>query len=45
MAGYNVLLRESVRKDLDSIPKNDLRRIVARIGNLPTTRGRSAVKS
>ncbi|GAW65780.1 plasmid stabilization protein [Geoanaerobacter pelophilus] len=34
MAGYNVLLRESVRKDLDSIPKDDLRRIVARIGNL-----------
>lgn len=34
MDDYNVLLRESVRKDLDSIPRDDLRRIVVRIGNL-----------
>uniref|UniRef100_C6E0Q7 Plasmid stabilization system n=1 Tax=Geobacter sp. (strain M21) TaxID=443144 RepID=C6E0Q7_GEOSM len=34
MAGYRVLLRESVRKDLESVPRDDLRRIVVRIGNL-----------
>lgn len=34
MAGYSVFLKESVRKDLVSIPKADLQRIVARIGTL-----------
>lgn len=34
MAAYSVLLRESVRKDLESIPQGDLKRIVKRIGNL-----------
>ena len=34
MAVYSVLLRDSVRKDLDSLPKRDLQRIVERIGSL-----------
>jgi len=34
MAVYNILLKDSVRKDLDSIPGNDLRRIIERIGSL-----------
>lgn len=34
MAGYRVFLKESVRKDLASIPKADLQRIVHRIGTL-----------
>ena len=34
MAAYSVLFRESVRKDLDSIPQRDLKRIFIRIGNL-----------
>jgi mRNA interferase RelE/StbE len=34
MAGYSIYFKDSVRKDLDSIPKNDLQRIIERIGNL-----------
>lgn len=34
MAAYNILLRESVRKDLESLPRKDLQRIVERIGSL-----------
>lgn len=34
MAVYNIFFKDSVRKDLDSIPKNDLQRIIERIGNL-----------
>lgn len=34
MAGYRILVRESVRKDLEAIPKKDLQRIMERIGNL-----------
>lgn len=36
MAGYSVLLRESVRKDLESMPRKDLQRIVQKIGALAT---------
>lgn len=34
MAGYSIFLKESVRKDLESIPKNDLQRILSRISTL-----------
>ncbi len=34
MAAYSLFLKESVRKDLESIPKNGLQRIMARIGAL-----------
>ncbi len=34
MAVYSLFFKDSVRKDLDSIPKNDLQRIMARIGSL-----------
>jgi mRNA interferase RelE/StbE len=34
MAVYSLFFKESVRKDLDSIPKNDLQRIIERIGSL-----------
>jgi mRNA interferase RelE/StbE len=34
MAVYSIFFKDSVRKDLDSIPKNDLQRIIVRIGNL-----------
>lgn len=34
MAGYSIFFKDSVRKDLDAIPKNDLQRIIERIGNL-----------
>jgi len=34
MAGYSILLKDSVRKDLASISKNDLHRIIERIGSL-----------
>jgi len=34
MAAYNILLRDSVRKDLEAIPKGDLQRIIERIGML-----------
>jgi len=34
MAVYNLFFKDSVRKDLDSIPKNDLRRIIERIESL-----------
>jgi mRNA interferase RelE/StbE len=34
MAGYSLFFRESVRKDLDAIPKSDLQRIMARIASL-----------
>jgi mRNA interferase RelE/StbE len=34
MAVYSIYFKDSVRKDLDSIPKNDLQRIIERIGNL-----------
>jgi len=34
MAAYNIFFKDSVRKDLDAIPKNDLQRIIERIGNL-----------
>lgn len=34
MAAYSIFFKESVRKDLDAIPKNDLQRIMERIGSL-----------
>ncbi len=34
MAVYNIFFRESVRKDLTTIPRHDLRRIMERIGAL-----------
>jgi mRNA interferase RelE/StbE len=34
MAGYRVFFRKSVQKDLDLIPKKDLRRILERIERL-----------
>ncbi|MDG4476958.1 type II toxin-antitoxin system RelE family toxin [Thiovibrio frasassiensis] len=34
MAVYNLFFKDSVRKDLDSIPKNDLRRIIEGIESL-----------
>ncbi|MGD9873792.1 MAG: type II toxin-antitoxin system RelE/ParE family toxin [Kiritimatiellia bacterium] len=34
MARYEIILRKSVRKDLDSIPKRDVRRILADIAGL-----------
>jgi len=34
MAVYSILLKDSVRKDLDSISGIDLRRIIDRIGSL-----------
>jgi mRNA interferase RelE/StbE len=34
VAAYSIFLKESVRKDLESIPKSDLQRIMVRIGTL-----------
>jgi mRNA interferase RelE/StbE len=34
MAVYSIFFKELVRKDLDSIPKNDLQKIMERIGTL-----------
>ena len=34
MAAYRVFFKASVRKDLDAIPKKDLRRILSRIKRL-----------
>lgn len=34
MAAYSIFFKESVRKDLSSIPKHDLQRIIERIGYL-----------
>jgi mRNA interferase RelE/StbE len=34
MAVYSIFFRDSVRKDLDSIPNNYLQRIMERIGSL-----------
>ena len=34
MAGYSIFFKDSVRKDLDAIPKKDLLRIIDRIGSL-----------
>ena len=34
MAVYSIFFKDSVRKDLGSIPKNDLLRIIERIGSL-----------
>lgn len=34
MAAYSIFFKDSVRKDLVAIPKNDLQRIIERIGNL-----------
>ncbi|MDD2734263.1 MAG: type II toxin-antitoxin system RelE/ParE family toxin [Desulfuromonadaceae bacterium] len=34
MAGYSIFFKESVKKDLDAIPKGDLLRIMERIRNL-----------
>ena len=34
MAVYKIYFKDSVRKDLDAIPKGDLQRIIERIGNL-----------
>ncbi len=34
MAGYSILFKESVRKDIESIPRKDLQRIMERIGLL-----------
>jgi mRNA interferase RelE/StbE len=42
MAAYSLFFKESVEKDLDGIPKKDLRRILARIKSLagePRPRG------
>jgi mRNA interferase RelE/StbE len=34
MAAYNIFFKKSVQKDLSSIPKNDLKKILSRIENL-----------
>lgn len=34
MAAYNIFFKDSVRKDLTSIPRSDLQRIIERIGGL-----------
>jgi mRNA interferase RelE/StbE len=34
MAVYSIFFKDSVRKDLDSIARNNLQRIIERIGNL-----------
>ncbi len=34
MAAYSIFFKDSVRKDLASIPRNDLQRIIKRIGDL-----------
>ena len=34
MAGYSLYFRESVRKDLRSIPKSDLKKLLDKIGSL-----------
>lgn len=34
MADYSILFKESVRKDIESIPRKDLQRIMERIGLL-----------
>jgi len=34
MAAYSVLFRESVKRDISSIPSEDLKRILERIGTL-----------
>ncbi|MEN8207780.1 MAG: type II toxin-antitoxin system RelE/ParE family toxin [Candidatus Fermentibacteria bacterium] len=34
MASYRILIRKSVYKDLDRIPKKDVQRIIKAIGNL-----------
>ena len=34
MAGYKVFFKKSVQKDIDPIPKKDLRKIMERIGAL-----------
>lgn len=34
MGAYNVLLKESVKKDIATIPRTDLQRIMERIGTL-----------
>jgi mRNA interferase RelE/StbE len=34
VAGYSLFFKESVQKDLDGIPKKDLRRILSRINSL-----------
>ncbi|WP_224981754.1 type II toxin-antitoxin system RelE family toxin [Geomonas agri] len=36
MAVYSILVKDSVRKDLESVPKGDLQRIINRIGSLAT---------
>ena len=36
MAAYKVFFRKSVRKDLESIPKRDLKRILDEIASLAT---------
>ncbi|MBU5613334.1 type II toxin-antitoxin system RelE family toxin [Geomonas azotofigens] len=36
MAVYSILVKDSVRKDLESVPKGDLQRIMNRIGSLAT---------
>ena len=34
MAGYSIYFKESARKELDGIPKRDLRRIMEKIASL-----------
>ena len=34
MAAYKIFFKKSVQKDLSSIPKNDLKKILSRIENL-----------
>lgn len=34
MASYRILIRKSVYKDLDRMPKKDVKRIIKAIGNL-----------
>lgn len=34
MGAYSILLKESVKKDIENIPRKDLQRIMERIGTL-----------
>ena len=45
MARYEVLFKDSVFKDLQAIPKTDLRKILSRIERWPTIRALPASRS
>ncbi len=45
MAGYEILFKDSVFKDLQAIPKTDLRKILSRIERWPTIRALPASRS